>query len=81
MGRLGANTEVTLDTDDNILDGLEDIDPALIIDIDMDAQLGDVDPEILAKHSSYKNTRRQLEDRLEDMKLQRQITDYNFNLH
>ena len=81
MGRLDVNTNVTLDTDDDILDGLEDLDSPLIVNIDMDAQLGDVHPDILSNNQTHKNTRRRLEDRLEDLRLQRQITDYSFNLH
>lgn len=81
MGRLDITTDVTLDADDDILDALEDVDSPLIIDIDMDAQPGDVHPGILSINKSAKNTRRRLEDRLEDLRLQRQITDYSFNLH
>jgi len=81
MGRLDVNSNVTLDADDDILDGLEEVDSSLVIDINMDIQLGDVHPDILSKNQSCKTTRRRLEDRLEDLRLQRQITDYNFNLH
>lgn len=81
MGRLNINTNVTVDTDDNILDMLEDVDSPLIVDIDMDTQLGDVHPDILSKNQTTKNTRRRLEDKLEDLRLQRQITDYSFILH
>jgi hypothetical protein len=81
MGRLDVNTSITLDADDDILDVLEDIDTPLIIDIDMDAQLGDVRPDIRSRNKSCKDTRRRLEDKLEDLRLKRQITDYNFNLH
>jgi hypothetical protein len=76
MGRVDLNKDVTLEADDSILDGLEDIDAALIIDMDMDAQT-----DLLSRNPSCKNTRRRLEDRLEDLRLQRQIADYNFNLH
>lgn len=79
MGRVDLNKDVTLEADDSILDGLEDFDMPLILDIDMDGQ--PTDPDLLAKDSSSKNTRRRLEDRLEDLRLQRQIADYNFNLH
>ena len=79
MGRVDLNKDVTLEADDSILDGLEDFDMPVILDVDMDTQPADMD--LLAKDPSCKNTRRLLEDRLEDLKLQRQITDYNFNLH
>ena len=81
MSRLNINTTVEVEADDNILDSLEDMDPALVVDIDMDAQLGDVHPDILSRNPISKNTRRRLEDKLEDLRLQRQITDYGFNLH
>lgn len=81
MGRLDISTNVTVEADDDILDGLEDIDSVLIVNIDMDAQLGDVHPDILSKNQVPKNTRRRLEDKLEDLMLRRQITDYSFNLH
>jgi len=81
MSRLNINTTVAVEADDDILDSLEDMDPTLIVDIDMDAQLGDVHPNILAKNRIPKNTRRRLEDKIEDLKLERQITDYGFILH
>jgi len=82
MGRLlDVNPSVTVEADDDILDSLEDINSPFIEDIDMDAQLGDVHPDILVKNQAPKNTRRRLEDKLEEMRLRRQITDYGFNLH
>lgn len=81
MGRLDVNTNVVVEADDDILDSLEDMDSTIIVDIDMDAQLGDVHPDILLKNQVPKNTRRRLEDKIEDLRLQRQITDYGFNLH
>jgi len=81
MSRLNINTTVEVEADDSILDSLEDLDPALVVDIDMDAQLGDVHPDILEKNRVPKNTRRRLEDKIEDLRLKRQITDYDFVLH
>ena len=81
MSRLNINTTVEVEADDSILDSLEDMDPALVVDIDMDAQLGDVHPDILEKNRVPKNTRRRLEDKIEDLRLKRQITDYDFVLH
>jgi len=81
MGRVDVNSDIAVEADDDLLDKLEDLDPQTIINIDMDFQLGDVHPDILKKNTIPKNTRRRLEDRLEDLRLQRQITDYSFRLH
>lgn len=81
MGRLNINNTVAVEADDDILDSLEDMDSSLILDIDVDAQPGDIHPGVLSKNHTPKNTRRRLEDKIEDLRLQRQITDYGFNLH
>jgi hypothetical protein len=79
MGRLlDINPGVSVEADDDILDSLEDINSLFIEGVDMDAQPGDVHP---GKNQAPKNTRRRLEDRLEEIRLLRQITDYGFNLH
>lgn len=80
MGRVDVNKDVTLEADDSILDGLEDFDAPVTIDMEkIDAEMDDQD--LLAKDPSCKNTRRRLEDKLEDLRLQHMISDYDFNLH
>ena len=81
MGRLDVNATVAVEADDDLLDKLEDVDSQTVVDIDMDLQLGDVHPQIIANNPTNKSTRRLLEDRLEDLRLQRQITDYGSSLH
>ncbi len=55
-----------LDLGDDLLD---------VDELDLDEELPEVHPGVIAK-----NARRRLEDRLEDLQLQKQMNDYDFDV-